>query len=269
MELVNEFVVNKPVDETWPILTDLERIAPCMPGAQLTEIEGDLYRGFVKIKVGPIGAQFKGQAQFAERDDEHHRAVLKADGRDTKGNGNASALITAQLEAVSDTTTKVKVTTDLNITGKVAQFGRGVLPDISHKLITQFADNLNAMIDAPAAAPTPTADVPAEQPSASDTVAAKTAAPETAAPETTAPETTAPETATADAAGTGPTAVAATSTDDAGKSSTDPSRPTVRKINSEPVEPLNVGSILPSWMKTAVPGGIVALILFFLLRRKR
>ena len=249
MELVNEFVVNKPVDETWPILTDLERIAPCMPGAQLTEIEGDLYRGFVKIKVGPIGAQFKGQAQFAERDDEHHRAVLKADGRDTKGNGNASALITAQLEAVTDTTTKVKVTTDLNITGKVAQFGRGVLPDISHKLITQFADNLNAMIDASAGEPTPTADAPAEQP-----VVAETAA---------------PETTPADAAGTGATAVAATSTDDASKSSTDPSRPTVRKINSEPVEPLNVGSILPSWMKTAVPGGIIALILFFLLRRKR
>src|ERR1700710_1285670 len=138
MELVNEFVVNKPVEETWPILTDLERIAPCMPGAQLTDIEGDIYRGLVKIKVGPIGAQFKGQAQFAERDDENHRAVLKADGRDTKGNGNASALITAQLEAVSDLTCNCKVTTDLNITGKVAQFGRGVLPDISQKLITQF-----------------------------------------------------------------------------------------------------------------------------------
>lgn len=245
MELVNEFVVNKPVDETWPILTDLERIAPCMPGAQLTEIEGDVYRGFVKIKVGPIGAQFKGQAQFAERDDDNHRAVLKADGRDTKGNGNASALITAQLEAVTENTTSVKVTTDLNITGKVAQFGRGVLPDISHKLITQFADNLNTMIDAPQTAGTPDAGPVADadvEPVADPAVRAA----EGAKP---AAESEAP-------------AVPSSSTDD-------PSRPTVRKINSEPVVPLNVGSILPTWMKTAVPGALVALILFFLLRRKR
>ena len=96
MELVNEFVVNKPVEQAWPIITDVERIAPCLPGAQLTEIEGDVYRGHVKVKVGPIQAQFKGQAVFIERDDEHHNAVLKADGRDTGGKGNASARITAQ-----------------------------------------------------------------------------------------------------------------------------------------------------------------------------
>lgn len=265
MELVNEFVVNKPVNETWPILTDLERIAPCMPGAQLTEIEGDLYRGFVKIKVGPIGAQFKGQAQFAEHDDEHHRAVLKADGRDTKGNGNASALITAQLEAVTDATTKVKVTTDLNITGKVAQFGRGVLPDISHKLITQFADNLNTMIDAPAA----------EAPAAAETVAPPAGASSADAPSdgaTSAEPSSDGAVSDQEQAGAAP---ATTVTPDAkpveasAASTTDPSRPTVRKINSEPVEPLNVGSILPNWMKTAVPGGIIALLVLFLLRRKR
>ena len=92
MELVNDFTVNVPVDEAWKTLTDVERIAPCLPGAQLQEIEGDVYRGVVKVKVGPILAQFKGQATFLERDETNHRAVLKAEGRDTGGKGNASAL---------------------------------------------------------------------------------------------------------------------------------------------------------------------------------
>src|SRR6476661_8721210 len=100
MELTNDFTVNAPIDTAWDTLTDVERIAPCLPGAQLTEIEGDVYRGHVKVKVGPIQAQFKGQAVFVERDDEHHNAVLKADGRDTTGKGNASARITARLEAI-------------------------------------------------------------------------------------------------------------------------------------------------------------------------
>ncbi len=124
MELTNEFRVERPVDETWAVLTDVERIAPALPGAQLQEIEGDEYRGIVKVKVGPITAQYKGKATFVEKDDTNHKAVLKAEGRDTKGQGNASALITASL--VPDATgTKVTVHTDLTVTGKVAQFGRG------------------------------------------------------------------------------------------------------------------------------------------------
>src|SRR5215218_6411413 len=121
MELVNDFDVDVPVDEAWVTLTDVERIAPCLPGAQLQEIEGDTYRGVVKVKVGPITAQFKGEANFVERDETNHRAVLKAAGRDTGGKGNASALITAQLEPKGDRATHVRVTTDLTITGKVAQ----------------------------------------------------------------------------------------------------------------------------------------------------
>ena len=99
MELTNEFRVDRPVDETWNVLTDVERIAPALPGAQLQEIEGDEYRGIVKVKVGPITAQYKGKATFVEKDDTNHKAVLKAEGRDTKGQGNASALITATLDA--------------------------------------------------------------------------------------------------------------------------------------------------------------------------
>jgi len=159
MDLNHEFVVNVPVAEAWAILTDLERIAPCLPGAQLTEVEGDTYRGQVKIKVGPILAQFKGQASFVSRDDVAHKASLKGEGRDTTGKGNASAIITAELTSVTPTSTKCTVHTDLSISGKVAQFGRGALADVSDKLLAQFSENLNQLISA---APAPSAPVVAE-----------------------------------------------------------------------------------------------------------
>lgn len=146
-QLVNEFTVNRPIDEAWAVITDVERIAPCLPGAQLQEIEGDVYRGIVKVKLGSITPQFKGQATFIERDDPSHRAVLKAEGRDTGGRGNAAAEITAEAESLSPTSTRCTVTTDLHITGRVAQFGRGILGDVSKKLMAQFASNLNTMLD--------------------------------------------------------------------------------------------------------------------------
>ncbi len=148
MDLNHEFTVPVSVGDAWRILTDVERIAPCLPGAKLEESNGDTYSGFVKVKVGPIQAQFKGQASFLERDDVAYKAVLKGEGRDTTGKGNASALITAQLLEESPTSTKVTVTTDLNITGKVAQFGRGAMADISNKLLDQFVENLNGIIAA-------------------------------------------------------------------------------------------------------------------------
>ena len=147
MDLNHSITVNQSIAETWKILTDLERIAPCLPGAQLQEVEGDVYKGVVKIKVGPIVAQFKGEAQFAERDDANYTATLKASGRDTGGKGNASATITATLTSVTESSTVCNVVTDLAITGKVAQFGRGAMADISEKLIAQFAENLNTLID--------------------------------------------------------------------------------------------------------------------------
>ena len=148
MDLHHEFTVPVPAADAWKILTDLERLAPCLPGAQLTEIEGDIYRGQVKIKVGPILAQFKGQASFVSRDDANFLASLKAEGRDTGGKGNASATITARLEPVSASSAKCTVDTQLNISGKVAQFGRGALADVSDKLLLQFVDNLNTLIAA-------------------------------------------------------------------------------------------------------------------------
>lgn len=160
MDLVHEFTVPVPVDDAWRILTDVERIAPCLPGAQLQEIEGDTYRGIVKVKVGPIQAQFKGQASFVEQDHVAHRVVLKGEGRDTTGKGNAAALITAELTSLTTTSTSVKVLTDLSITGKVAQFGRGAMADISDKLLAQFVENLNSLIGEQQASPTPEAPAP-------------------------------------------------------------------------------------------------------------
>jgi len=158
VDLNHEFIVNVPVDDAWVILTDLERIAPCLPGAQLTEVEGDTYRGQVKVKVGPIVAQFKGQASFVTRDDAAHTASLKAEGRDTTGKGTAAATITAQLTSVTPTSTKCTVVTDLTISGKVAQFGRGALADVSDKLLKQFSENLNQLIASAPATTTTTAE---------------------------------------------------------------------------------------------------------------
>ena len=161
MDLVHEFTVPVPVDDAWRILTDVERIAPCLPGAQLQEIEGDTYRGIVKVKVGPIQAQFKGQASFVKQDHVAHRVVLKGEGRDTTGKGNAAALITAELTSLTASSTSVKVLTDLSITGKVAQFGRGAMADISDKLLAQFVENLNTLIGEQQASPAPAAPAPA------------------------------------------------------------------------------------------------------------
>jgi carbon monoxide dehydrogenase subunit G len=162
VELTNEFRVPVAVEQAWLLLTDVERIAPCMPGAQLEEIEGDEYRGSVKVKVGPITAQYKGKANFVERDEAAHRAVLRAEGRGTQG--NASATITATLTAEGDGGTHVVVTTDLTVTGRVAQFGRGIMADVSAKLLDQFVACLETEVLAGGAATPAEAPAPAEAP---------------------------------------------------------------------------------------------------------
>jgi len=141
VEINDSFRVDLPVEETWRVLMDIERIAPCLPGAQLQEIAGEEYRGVVKVKVGPITAQYKGAAYFESRDDATHVAVIKGSGRDTRGQGNAAATITMRL-VPDGGGTAVSVETDLAITGKVAQFGRGVMADVSAKLLAQFVANL-------------------------------------------------------------------------------------------------------------------------------
>ena len=229
MELNNDFVVNAPIDKAWTVLTDVERIAPCLPGAQLQEIEGDEYRGIVKVKVGPIIAQYKGKAVFLEKNDDEHKAVLKGDGRDTRGAGNASAIITATLESLGDTT-KVSVHTDLTVTGKVAQFGRGVMADVSAKLMKQFSDNLEELI----ASDDGTSDAPVDG-TVDGTVEAAAAAESDA-------------TATADAA-------------------TTPEEPKVRKIDMPEAEAVDLLEAAGAPVAKRVAPALLTILIALILRR--
>ena len=188
MEITDQFRVSRPIDETWKVLLDIERIAPCLPGAQLQEIEGDEFRGVVKVKVGPITAQYKGAARLAEVDEAGRRIVIDASGRDTRGQGNASAKILVTMTG-DENGTDVSVHTDLSITGKVAQFGRGVLADVSAKLLGQFVERLEADVlggdgggAAPASASTTSAPSGATPEAAPASALSATAAPQAQGP---------------------------------------------------------------------------------------
>jgi carbon monoxide dehydrogenase subunit G len=147
VQLENSFTVPVPVDEAWRVLLDIERIAPCMPGAALDSVDGDAFTGRVKVKLGPINLTYQGKASFIEKDEAAHRAVIDARGKDLRGNGTAAAVVTANLKSEGPIT-RVDVLTDLNITGRPAQFGRGVMTDVGNKLLGQFADKLAAQLGA-------------------------------------------------------------------------------------------------------------------------
>lgn len=146
MELEHSFTVPADIDTAWNTLLDVERIAMCMPGATLISVEGDTFKGEVKIKLGPITMVFGGTASFVDKDVANHRLVINASGSETKGTSTAQATVTTQLVAESPTLTRVDVNTDLAITGKPAQFGRGVMSDVAGRIIGQFAGNLEGVI---------------------------------------------------------------------------------------------------------------------------
>lgn len=146
MKLVSEFEVNAPIADVWPTLIDVERIAPCFPGAQLQEAEGNEYRGVVKVKLGPIVVEFKGAAKITEQDDDAHRVVIMGAG--TGRQGQASAVVIVKAEPVGRRT-KVNVVTDVSLSGRIAQFGRsGIMAEVSEKIVAQFAENLGLLLDA-------------------------------------------------------------------------------------------------------------------------
>ena len=177
MELQHSFAVPVGVDQAWAVLVDIEQVAPCMPGAALDTVDGDEFTGSVKVRLGPIGLTYKGKARFVEKDEIAHRAVIDAQGKDARGNGTASATVTATLHPQDDGTL-VEVNTDLAITGKPAQFGRGVMADVGNKLIGQFADCLAgklAKAGEPAAEPATATPDSAPQRAAGQPVSATTA----------------------------------------------------------------------------------------------
>ncbi|MGH3356956.1 MAG: SRPBCC family protein [Nocardioidaceae bacterium] len=148
MELQHRFSVPASVDVAWEALNDLEQVGSCFPGAVVTSVEGDEFAGTCKIKLGPISMQYQGSGRFVERDEAARRAVIEAKGKDKRGNGTATVTVKASLTSESDERTAVAVDTDLNITGKPAQFGRGVIQDVSDKLLGQFAGCLESKIGA-------------------------------------------------------------------------------------------------------------------------
>jgi carbon monoxide dehydrogenase subunit G len=239
MDLSHEFEVPLSIDEAWSVLTDLERVAPCLPGAQLDEIEGDEYRGRVKIKVGPITVEYKGTATFLERLPETHVAVLRAQGRETKGQGSAAATVTASLFEAGASTTKVNVLTVLDISGRVAQFGRGALADVSAKILGQFAANLEKDLASGATVPRASAESSPASPAAADVVTADGVEPSTGG-----------------AAGGSPEAA--------------PVAPTIRKVDSAPAEPVRlVGAIGPVLLKRVSPVAIIGIIALWLRHHRR
>jgi uncharacterized protein len=170
VEFVNTFTVPVGIDRAFEILTDLERVAPCLPGAVLEEVDGEAYTGKVKVKVGPIAVTYRGTAEITEKDADAKHAVIHAKGKEARGAGTATADVAADLVGRGDDLTEVTVTTDLTITGKPAQFGRGVMAEVGTKLIDTFADRLSAMVaedeaggvGADAELPPPTEALPAD-----------------------------------------------------------------------------------------------------------
>lgn len=256
LELTNEFFVPVSIERAWQVLTDVERIAPCMPGAQLEEIEGNEYRGTVKIKVGPISAQYKGAATFLEQDHVAKIAKLKGEGRDSKGQGNASVIVTMTLVEESPTSTKVTIHNQLSISGKVAQFARmNVVTEISNKLLGQFVDCLEHNVLA----------------SPDDTIAAVAAASASVAG-ATASAAGDPADGTAETAGSTAGASASTSagTSAGASESGEPVKPTVRKIEYKEAEPVDLLETAGTpILKRVAPIAVLVVLLLWLARRSR
>jgi uncharacterized protein len=174
IELDNSFTVPVPPEQAWDVLLDVQTIAPCMPGASVTSVDGDEIQGQVKVKLGPLSLSYKGTAKFTEKDQATHTISIEATGKETRGAGTASATVQASLKPADGADeTLVSIHTSLNVTGRPAQFGRSLLPEVSGKLIAQFATNLQALINADGAAATgtPAAATPAAEGAATETAA--------------------------------------------------------------------------------------------------
>ena len=255
MKIDNRFTASAPIDRAWAVLTDLASVAPCLPGAQLTGVDGDAYTGKVKIKIGPVVSEYGGTARFLEKHEEDHRAVINAAGRDSRGAGNAAAVITAQLHPDGEHT-EVVMATDLKITGKVAQFGSNVIKEVSEKMLGQFVSCLEGRLAAEEA-PAPAA------PAAETTTAAAPGAVPTPAP-TPGPAAARTNGATATAAPAAPSTAPSTAAPAAASA---PQQP------EQEVEPLDLMKVAgPALSKRLVPVGvvllvIVALIIYFVVRR--
>lgn len=259
MQLEHSFTVPVGIDDAWKVLLDIELVAPCMPGAAVDSVDGDNFTGTVKVKLGPIGLTYKGKASFIEKDEAAHRVVINAQGRDARGNGTAAAKVSATLTETAGQT-KVDVITDLDITGKPAQFGRGVMVDVGNKLIGQFAECLAGKLagDGGSEESIPPAASPAN-------TAGAVANPVEAAPVDTAAPTLSTERAQTPV-------MAAPAEPESGPAATSPlSRTAADEDSSDDIEPINLFvSAGPAVAKRLAPlVGLVVLVLIVRRLRKR
>ena len=286
MELQHTFTVPAPIEQAWSTLLDVEGIAPCFPGAALTGVDGDEFSGTVKVKLGPVSLQYAGKGRFVERDEAAHRLLLEANGSDKRGNGTAGATVTARLEPDGDSATTVVVETDLKVTGRPAQFGRGVLQDVGGKIIDQFATCLASRMAAPPEPPASDTSSDASSDTSSDASGTASAAP--------APATALANGAVADAAASADESAATTpaatmpattsavadAAESAGEASATPTPAPPASAGTAPaptaapeqVAELDLGAVvLPTLAKRygpAVLAGLLAVFVVWLVRRR-
>lgn len=265
MEMEHNFTVPAPVDTVWQALLDPERVAPCFPGATITSASGDEFAGTVKVRLGPISLQYKGNGKFTDTDASARRAVIEASGKDARGNGTAAATVTATL-AEGGSSTDVKVATDLQVTGRPAQFGRGMLDDVGSKIIGQFADCLADTLGTEQQS-AQTQEEPASAPAAESATASEAASATSSADQPTparaAEPSSPPERATASIGEQQPPAASAPSSAGSGQQRATP-RPSSDEINL-----LDTAGAPVLKRVAPVAAGVAALLLVLLWFRRR
>jgi uncharacterized protein len=258
MQLENKFTIDAPIDKAWAALNTPETVAPCFPGATLQEYEGDSFTGTVKVKLGPISLTYKGKGTYVTRDDENHKVVIEATGRDSRGNGTANATVTGTMVADGPDRTAVTMVTDMTITGRPAQFGRGVISDVADKIIGQFSSCVAGKL-----APEQEAAAPAD--SASTSAPASTPASGTEAGGGSAsngsgsPSAATTATATATAPAKGPVL----------SSAPRPVAPAPMRSEVDAIDLLDTAGAPVLKRLAPVAGGVLLLIIILLIRRAR
>jgi carbon monoxide dehydrogenase subunit G len=262
MEMDHSFTVPVPPDQAWDILLDVERIAPCMPGASVDEVDGDVVNGRIKVKVGPVSLTYKGTAKFTERDPDAHMVVLEASGKETRGAGTASATVRASMTPAGSGT-EVTMHTSMNVTGRPAQFGRGVMVEVGGKLVEQFATNLAKLISGDANGNPASGDAGSSPPAEASTAEAGASADGTGAPADTH-------------AGNGSAGAAASAAPTAMASATTAATATAGAVSAPAQEDsLNLVKLVgPALLKRLVPvvagaAGVALLSRLFWRRRRR
>jgi carbon monoxide dehydrogenase subunit G len=267
MQLENKFTIDAPIEKAWEALNTPETVAPCFPGATLQGYEGDSFTGTVKVKLGPISLTYKGKGTYTSRDDENHKVVIEASGRDSRGNGTASATVTGTMVADGPSRTAVTMVTDMTITGRPAQFGRGVISDVADKIIGQFSACVASKLAPEAAAPAEAAAAPKPRPTPAPAAAPSAAG--AATPAAAGPSGAVAAPAAGGTNGTGSPAAAA-----AAKGpvlTTAPAAGTSGPLRSEvdAIDLLDTAGAPVLKRLAPVLGGALLLLIIFLIRRAR